>query len=258
MNHIFGDSHDITFGDKKSPNQSPKAEKFEHVPQKKQHPIASERRPSQSGSPHRPNTPRPTPSHVPEVAPKLPLEKLIDGMKSSFLPKEEDPSVMRMVILSEQKAEDPLMMFSLFDATILLGSGFGKVTRAGKVYSTFPDMRLLSSEKAKIQGWILPNENIEIDPFFHILPALDFPPIYASRNTITKFRNSIKDQAFLEKCRFFEVLPQGQSTRLIGDFEFSLVDNALALGFRGTKFVFSSSASGGSIPIFSTNDAYMV
>ena len=208
MNHIFGDSHDITFGDKKSPNQSPKAEKFEHVPQNKQHSVGAERRISQPSPSPRPNTPRPASSHVPEVAPKLPLERLIDGMKSSFLPKEEDPSAMRMVVLSEHKAEDPLMMFSLLDATILLGSGFGKVTRAGKTYSTFPDMRLLSSEKEKIQGWILPNENVEIEPFLHILPVLNFPPIYGSRNTIAKFRNSMKDQSFLEKCRFFEILPQ--------------------------------------------------
>ena len=187
MNHIFGDSHDITFGDKKSQNQNPKIEKFEHLPQKKTHPVNTDRRPPQANTSTRPVTPRPPTPHVSEVVFKLPLEKLIDGMKSSFLPKEEDPSVMRMVILSEQKAEDPLMMFSLFDATIVLGSGFGKVTRAGKVYSTFPDMRLLSSEKEKIQGWILPNENVEIEPFLHILPVLNFPPIYGSRNTITKF-----------------------------------------------------------------------
>ena len=68
----------------------------------------------------------------------------------------------------------------------------------------------------------------------------------------------MKDQSFLEKCRFFEILPQWQATRLIGDFEFSLVEKSLAFSFRGTKFVFSPSAPAGNIGIFATNDTYMV
>lgn len=76
-------------------------------------------------------------------------------------------------------------------------------------------MRLVYSEKERIHAWILTDENVKVQNFEHILPTLGFPPIYATRDIIAKFRNNIKNPEFLDKCRFFEVLPPGTDTRRI-------------------------------------------
>lgn len=90
------------------------------------------------------------------------------------------------------------------------------------MYPTFPDMRLAFSEKEHLSAWILTDESIDISPILSILPSLGFPPIYAPRSVITKFREEIKDITFLEKCRFFELFAGGISDRHIGTFELSV------------------------------------
>ena len=50
------------------------------------------------------------------------LTRLIDGMKSSFLPREEDASVLRLVVLSAPNITDPLMLITRDDTTVLVGS----------------------------------------------------------------------------------------------------------------------------------------
>lgn len=102
-------------------------------------------------------------------------------MKTSFLPKEEDTSIMRLVSLSPSNQKDPLMLITRDDETLLFGSGFGDILRAGKTYQTFPDMRLIFSEKEHISAWVLTDETINLLPFLTILPSLGFPPIYAPR-----------------------------------------------------------------------------
>ena len=130
MDHIFGDSHDIAFG----ANTTPKAKNFntpvsqEQKPRHIQHddfadlsdtPVpqrtrtsapAPRRAPVQSSATprvERPRTERAAPvvrpqhaAPLPEKSATIPLASLIDGMKSSFLPREEDTSVLRVVALS--------------------------------------------------------------------------------------------------------------------------------------------------------------
>lgn len=175
-------------------------------------------------------------------------------MKSSFLPSEDDMNLIRCVILSNEHAKDPLLLFRSDATTVLVGSGFGSITRAGKMYPTFPDMRLIFSEKERLHAWILTDESIQVELFEHILPTLDFPPIYATREIIAKFRNSIKDTQFLDKCRFFELFTPGVSTRRIGDVEFfvgsndlgsilSLRANSTSLGLSIFPFALSSGSA---------------
>ena len=76
-------------------------------------------------------------------------------MKPTFLQKDEDMSTLRLVILSDAGVKDPLFLLSSKEESLLVGTGFGSVARAGKIYPTFPDMRLIASEKSKIQAWIL-------------------------------------------------------------------------------------------------------
>jgi hypothetical protein len=100
------------------------------------------------------------------------LTRLIDGMKSSFLPREEDTSVVRLVSLSVHGTPDPLTLVTRDDTTILIGSGFGSMTRAGQNYHTFPDMRLIASEKTRLGAWILLDAHIDVRPFQTILPGI--------------------------------------------------------------------------------------
>lgn len=107
------------------------------------------------------------------------------------------------------------MLVTRDDTTILIGSGFGTMTRTGQVYTTFPDMRLVASEKTRLSAWILFDASIDVRLFQTILPSVGFPPIYATRDIIAKFRNSIQDTDFLGKCRFFELFADGMTERRI-------------------------------------------
>jgi hypothetical protein len=116
-------------------------------------------------------------------------------------------------------------------------------------------MRLISSEKSKIQAWILPEDEVNEDIFQAVLPLLDFPPLCASRVTIAKFRENIKDEAFLSRCRFFELFPSGQESRRLGDFECTKADESFSLRFRETTISFAQKSS---IPftLFRKNEHY--
>jgi hypothetical protein len=85
-------------------------------------------------------------------------------------------------------------------------------------------MRLIFSEKDRIRAWVLTDASIDVTRFEFILPTLGFPPIYATRDVIATFRNSIKNTEFLESCRFFELFTDGASSRRIGDIECIVAD----------------------------------
>ncbi|MBP9779439.1 hypothetical protein KBD33_02315 [Candidatus Gracilibacteria bacterium] len=231
MDHIFGNSDDISFGAASTPPKS-------SVPHNKKPPISSPR-----GNPvreHRPgripparatkdyDTRRPhqsTQVEPPSLGDAPALTRLINGMKPSFLPNEDNMNLMRAIVLSSAGEKNPLTLLRSDATTVLIGTGFGTIVRAGKVYPTFPDMRIIFSEKDRLHAWILTDEGVNIELFEQILPTLEFPPIYATRDIISRFRNTIKDASFLEKCRFFELFVPGVMTRRIGDFEFSVANS---------------------------------
>lgn len=131
-------------------------------------------------------------------------------------------SLLRMVLLSDISLKDPLMLVRADMTTLVVGTGFSSVTKAGNAYPTFPDMRLIASEKDRLNAWVLTDDSIDVGLFEYILPTLDFPPLYATRDIIAKFRNNITKPEFLEKCRFFELFPPGTESRRIGDIEILL------------------------------------
>lgn len=157
---------------------------------------------------------------APEAPTTPALRRLIDGMKSSFLPREDDTTVTRMTVLSPVETPDPLILITRDDTTVLVGSGFGSMTRCGQEYMTFPDMRLIASESARLSAWVLMDESIDVQPFEMILPSIGFPPIYATRDIIAKFRNTIKNTDFLGQCRFFELFADDTGHRTIGTLSF--------------------------------------
>ena len=249
MDHIFGDSDDIDFGSTPSSTSRSSSSSRASVPPALSQPdrqMFAPRTPAprlapRAEAPSRPAreyTPRPPRAPVstePAVLDTTPaLTRLIAGMKSSFLPREEDTMSMRIVALSHHDSTDPLFMIRSDDTTVLMGSGFGSISRSGREYRTFPDMRLIFSEKDRIRAWILTDASIDVARFELILPTLGFPPIYATREVIASFRNSITNTAFLESCRFFELFADGTSTRRIGDIECITADVDLTshLGLR--------------------------
>jgi len=141
-------------------------------------------------------------------------------MKPSFLPKDvQEGKNLSLIAFSESFHKNPLFLAFYDDAAILIGSGFGSLEKAGKVYQTFPDIRLIFSLKDKIRAWILTDDSIDVHTLFSILPAIDFPPIYAPRDVIANIRNNKECPETLEKCRFFEIFPDGLSSRRISEFE---------------------------------------
>jgi hypothetical protein len=220
MNHIFGDSDDISFGNNSSgisreavPPRKPTFQKHEHANPVRTSSIPQKRTP--------PPSDRASVS-LTSFQEILPLVRLVQGMKSSFLPQCENTQALRIVPLSPADAHDPLFLARRDDSTVLIGSGFSTIRRAGKDYVAFPDMRLLFSEKERIHAWILVDHTIDITPFLTILPGLGFPPLYATREVIAKFRNSVTDQTFLDSCRFFEIFTDDMSERRIGDITVAL------------------------------------
>lgn len=85
---------------------------------------------------------------------------------------------------------------------------------AGKVYKTFGDMRLPFSEKHRLDGWILTDENIDLERVVLILEILDFPLIYATHSLINRFYDFLSSQKKYEKMitkiRFREIF--GENT----------------------------------------------
>lgn len=228
MDHIFGDTDDIAFGTSSrnhTQQKNPNTKSFPKQSSRKEDTKRNqERRPVAPPS----RTHRTMESAQPVVSDIDSLTRLVTSMKPSFLPKEEDMNAVRLVTFSDSNQKDPLMLVTRDNETILVGSGFGEIVRAGKAYSTFPDMRLLYSEKEHISAWVLPENDIDITPIMTILPGLGFPPMYASREMITRLRESIHDMAFLDKCRFFELFPSGSFDRRIGAFEFLLGSNGVS------------------------------
>ena len=222
MDHIFWESDTIDFG---APSRARRSEPTRPAPTKKPTPPATPT-PERSDS-----TPQLQPIRRADS-----LRSLIDVMKPTFLPKEEHEGTLRIVAFSAPSV-DPLFLLHRDEATILIGTGFSTQETAGRVYVTFPDQRLAFSERAHIRAWILVDASIDVTPFLAILPTLDFPPIYATRAVIAKFRNTIKDPSFLEKCRFFEIFSDEAQTRNIAGMEFATTrfDDHTVLALRVGK-----------------------
>lgn len=244
MAQIFGDTtDDITFGSAPSQgkvfsgiekNKTPRSfsgSKGSATPSTKINvpPRAVAFEPRNLGKPRPHTTPEPT-----SLATSL--SSLIESMKPSYLPNFSDWSI-RVVALSESTHPDPLILTRSDDITLIFGTGFGSVENAGKRYVTFPDLRLIASEKDRLAGWILTKEGFDISLFQTILEFLNFPFVYATRDVIAYIRNNIKDSAFLEKCRFFEILSPGMSERKIAHFVLIPTNQGIILQSHNKSFL---------------------
>jgi len=239
MAQIFGDTtDDITFG-----NNSPRTKVVPSLEKNKlSNPTPVEGR---SVSPRPRNTSQPSDQRSPKVRTlSMPeptslatsLATLIDSMKPSYLPNFSD-GVIRMVALSESTHPDPLLLVRSDDVTLIIGTGFGTIENAGKSYVTFPDLRLVSSEKDRLAGWILTQEGFDTTLFATILEYLGFPFVYGTRDVIAYIRNNIKDASFLEKCRFFEILSPGMNERKIAHFTLLPTPQGIIIQSNGKTFI---------------------
>ena len=92
------------------------------------------------------------------------LKNLVASMKPTYLPPISS-DLLRLVMLSPHGGSDPLMLLRTGDTTLLIGTGFSSVENSGKVYPTFPDMRLIFSEKDRLRAWILTDASINVAMF---------------------------------------------------------------------------------------------
>lgn len=99
------------------------------------------------------------------------LKNLVASMKPTYLPSISS-DLLRLVMLSPHGGSDPLMLLRTGDTTLLIGTGFSSVENSGKVYPTFPDMRLIESEKDHLAGWILLEPGFDSTSFQMILEML--------------------------------------------------------------------------------------
>ncbi len=145
------------------------------------------------------------------------LTNLVTSMKPTYLPPLTSDTI-RIVILSSSSTPDPLMLVRTGDVTLLVGTGFSSVESSGKNYPTFPDMRLIQSEKEHLAGWVLLEPGFDIVSFQMTLEMLGFPFVYGTRDVIAYIRDMVKDTGFLDKCRFFELFASGIDDRKIAEF----------------------------------------
>jgi Ribonuclease J C-terminal domain len=237
MWNIFGDTDDITFGGGSS-SGTPEPKKF--VPSPRQDRASSPTPPpfAQAKTPS-PVTPkqRPKPVALPDpISLTENLKSLVASMKPTYFPP-LSPEMIRMVALSGADTPDPLFLVRTSDSTILVGTGFSTLENVGKNYPTFPDMRLIESERDHLMGWILQDIWFDIESFKMILEFIHFPFVYASRDVIAYIRDSIKESEFLDKCRFFELFSPNVHERKIGDFTLKNTQSGLSISAYSSGFI---------------------
>ena len=243
MWNIFGDTDDITFGTETRSAKPLVSTSPQNTPRVSNTSSQSARVPAKSPSQREHRTPtrsyaKPA-SSVPTLAPishAISLSALVTSMKPTYLPNMSS-DILRVVLLSEVKNTDPLMLLRAGDATLLIWTGFSEVQNAGKTYPTFPDMRLIQSEKDRLTGWVLLEPGFDSTSFQMILEMLGFPFVYATRDVIAYIRDTIKDGAFLDKCRFFELFSPGVDDRVLADFTLKNTNKGLSISIHGKWFV---------------------
>ncbi len=154
---------------------------------------------------------------------KTSLDALLESMKPSFLPKEENKEIIRQVCIAPgSDTTSPFFLIKKEHSTFLFGTGFSQVSCAGKTYPSFPDMRLPFAEKDSLVAWIILDDAINVDLLTTVLPVLNFPHIYTTRQNIASIRNNISDAKILDKCRFFEIIDDNNQTQKIGTIEYGI------------------------------------
>lgn len=135
----------------------------------------------------------------------------------------------------------------------MVGTGFFCLSEAGNNFPAFTDIRLPFSERERLQGWILLDENLDTERLFLILEALDFPCIFSTPQIIAKIRDNASEN-ILQKIRFCEIFSQKLPVQNIGSFEFSAIKsdnkNILALSAADSIFGYEMCILPENIPTF--------
>ena len=247
MWNIFGDTDDIAFGSEPAPARIPSQDtrsfSSASTPPRASHNVSRDHR----SRPHVTSPAREKTSRLPQksLSPMTPpgeislatsLKNLVASMKSTYLPALSS-DLLRVVILSPHGVSDPLMLMRTGDTTLIIGTGFSSVENAGKAYPSFPDMRLIQSEKDHLAWWVLLEPGFDSISFQIMLDMLWFPFVYGTRDVIAYIRDTVKDTEFLDKCRFFELFSPGGDDRKIAEFTLKNTDRGLSLWVNGKGFI---------------------
>lgn len=174
--------------------------------------------------------PKPTGPVAPptSVSLSVSLAELVSSMKPTYFPAISSDSI-RLVSLSSSTHKDPMFLVRTGDVALIFGTGFSLLESAGAKYPSFPDMRLIDSEKDHLAGWVLLETGFDLVTFQMILEMLGFPFVYGSRDVIAYIRDNVKDTEFLDKCRFFELFSPGSDDRKIADFTLKNTSTGLSV-----------------------------
>lgn len=183
---------------------------------------------------------RPKPTG-PVVAPtavslSVSLTELVSSMKPTYFPV-VSPDTIRLVSLSSAAHKDPMFLTRTGDVTLIFGTGFTTIENVGTTYPSFPDMRLIDSEKDHLAGWVLLETGFDLVTFQMILEMLGFPFVYGSRDVIAYIRDNVKDIEFLDKCRFFELFSPGSDERKIAEFTLKNTSTGLSVSVGNKGYV---------------------
>lgn len=100
------------------------------------------------------------------------------------------------------------------------GMQFAEPHMYGADYS-IPDPTFLIPVKEKILGILITHGHLDhIGALKHILPALDFPEIFATPLTAALVRRHLANVGILNKCTITEIKPDSDGLRALGHFKF--------------------------------------
>lgn len=130
--------------------------------------------------------------------------------------------IVRVVNLSglEQVGRNMSAIFYKGDIiTIDCGLEFADIHAPGVDYF-IPDTTILEERKERIRGMLITHGHLDhIGALQHILPKLDFPPVYATPLTMGLIRERLDEARILKSAKLIEVNPDLENKIKLGNFE---------------------------------------
>ena len=103
--------------------------------------------------------------------------------------------------------------------TIDCGLEFADSTMPGVDY-VIPDITMLEERKHRIRGMLITHAHLDhIGALQHVLPKLDFPPVYASRLTAGLIRERLEEYDLVKRTKIIEINPDEERRITLGAFE---------------------------------------
>jgi ribonuclease J len=122
-------------------------------------------------------------------------------------------------------------MFQYWDDIILADCGvmFADETLPGVDYS-IPDVSFLTKYTKQIKGFLITHAHLDhIGALKHIVPALEFPPLYWTKLTLWIVKKGLSEAGILDKCTLIEIDAKVENKTKLGWFtvEFFSINHSI-------------------------------